>query len=235
MKCNKCNIDKPIDAFYIRTNRKSNSLCKECEKERSKNYRELNRVKINIKKKQYRQASAKFKSWNEKLILFEETRKNPENQNLIQVKCAYCGGWFTPTNEEVMARIKYFNGKGLHTNGKSRTHGEARFYCSEPCKRTCPIYGKVKYPEGHRPASPVEVNSEFRKLVFNEDNFTCLFCGKSKLEILNLELHCHHVNPRAISPLEECDLNNAITLCKECHTWIHTHVDGCKYNEICRK
>ncbi len=61
-------------------------------------------------------------------------------------------------------------------------------------------------------------------MVFEEDNYTCLFCGNSKLNNIELELHCHHIIPYTKDQIQDCDLDNAITVCKECHKWIHINI-----------
>jgi len=45
------------------------------------------------------------------------------------------------------------------------------------------------------------------------------------------QLHCHHIDPVSQNPIESADIDNCITLCKECHKEVHKK-DDCKYHEL---
>lgn len=147
----------------------------------------------------------------------EEVRRNKEDENVLEVKCAYCGKWFIPKNRTVTNRIEALNSN----NGK-----ENRFYCSSECKKECPIYRKIKLSseESNTKQYSREVQPQLRQLVFERDNWTCQKCGSKK------SLHCHHVEFIRYEPLESCDIDKCITLCKKCHKEVHKK-EGCKYIE----
>ncbi|MHA2343487.1 MAG: HNH endonuclease [Candidatus Hodarchaeales archaeon] len=134
----------------------------------------------------------------------------------LEVKCTYCGKWFTPTIMSVNNRISVLNG---------RTSGESRLYCSNECKIECPIYNKSKYPKGFKPETSREVQAELRQLVFKRDEYECQRCKSI------ISLHCHHITGVEQNPIESADLDNCITLCKKCHKWAHT-LPGCRYFEL---
>lgn len=149
----------------------------------------------------------------------EECRHNLKDKNILEVKCTYCGKWYIPTGTEVTSRIMALNGN---------IAGEYRLYCSNNCKRACSIYRRHKYPKGFKPATSREVQPQLRQLVFERDNYTCQKCGKTVDEI---QIHCHHVDPVSQNPIESADIDNCVTLCKDCHKWVHKQSD-CKYNEL---
>ena len=62
----------------------------------------------------------------------------------------------------------------------------------------------------------------------------CKTCKIEKPLTEFYKIHCHHIIPYAKDPIQDCDLDNTITVCKECHKWIHTNIDGCKYWDICK-
>ncbi len=59
-------------------------------------------------------------------------------------------------------------------------------------------------------------NIKWRRLVFKRDNYTCKLCNKNKTF-----LNAHHLDNYASNKEKRCDLNNGITLCKECHYLFH--------------
>ena len=146
----------------------------------------------------------------------ERCRRNKENPNILEVKCAYCGRWFVPKYKNIQNRISYLKGY---------TNKECRFYCSNSCKYECPIYNQKKYPKGFKKATSREVQPELRQMVLKRDNYTCQKCGSTE------HLHCHHVFPVSIEPLESADIDNCITYCKECHIQAHKK-DGCRNGQL---
>ena len=66
----------------------------------------------------------------------EEVRRNKDDRNILEVKCAYCGKWYVSKINNIQYRIKALNGY---------KNGEARLYCSNECKKECPIFSKIKY------------------------------------------------------------------------------------------
>jgi 5-methylcytosine-specific restriction endonuclease McrA len=55
----------------------------------------------------------------------------------------------------------------------------------------------------------------WQRAVKERDNFTCQNCNTTD------QLHAHHVNPQAAFPGLALDIDNGITLCKECHVREH--------------
>jgi 5-methylcytosine-specific restriction enzyme A len=147
---------------------------------------------------------------------FHDIRRNQEDYNILEVKCTYCGKWYIPTYIDIKNRLK-----GIYYKG----NGGRNLYCSEECKQECPTYSQIKYPKGFKPSTSREVQPELRKLVFERDNWSCVKCG------IGENLHCHHIDPVINNPIESADINNCMTVCKNCHKEIHKK-EGCKYNEL---
>ena len=59
-------------------------------------------------------------------------------------------------------------------------------------------------------------NKEWRESVFEQDNYTCQYCGKRGGKIEG-----HHLNSYANYPDERYDIENGKTLCKKCHKDFH--------------
>lgn len=56
----------------------------------------------------------------------------------------------------------------------------------------------------------------WRKLIFKRDHFTCIKCGHRFIHII-----AHHRKSVADYPYLIFDINNGITLCKDCHKKVH--------------
>jgi hypothetical protein len=146
----------------------------------------------------------------------EQIRRDPEEPEVLQARCNYCGKWFKPSRRAVDIRIMAL---------KTADASEGRLYCSEECKQECPIFHKRKWPEGFKKTTSREVQPELRQMVFERDNWECQKCGKTK------SLQCHHIESVKQNPIESSDADICITLCKKCHRWAHTQ-EGCRYFEL---
>lgn len=58
--------------------------------------------------------------------------------------------------------------------------------------------------------------AEWRKAVFERDNFTCQICGQ-----VGGGLNAHHIEPWSTNVNLRYQIDNGITLCKKCHVEIH--------------
>ena len=61
--------------------------------------------------------------------------------------------------------------------------------------------------------------SDWRNAVFTRDNYTCRCCGarNERGSGKSVYLHAHHLESFAKNPELRFDINNGVTLCKECH------------------
>lgn len=55
--------------------------------------------------------------------------------------------------------------------------------------------------------------SNWRKQIFERDNYTCQICGSNK----GGTLQAHHILPRQTFPKLSLNISNGITVCKNCH------------------
>lgn len=61
---------------------------------------------------------------------------------------------------------------------------------------------------------------ELIEVVLERDGRKCQRCGAVNTRVNRL--HAHHVKPWTKNPESRFELSNIITVCKECHTWIHS-------------
>ncbi len=69
---------------------------------------------------------------------------------------------------------------------------------------------------------------KWRTTVFERDKYTCAICGK-----VGGELNAHHIRPFATNEKLRLDVDNGITLCKECHKRVHKEKDKRWLKEEC--
>ncbi|MCX5880529.1 MAG: HNH endonuclease signature motif containing protein [Deltaproteobacteria bacterium] len=162
-----------------------------------------------------------YETYKDNLFYAEQIRRAPDNEKILEVKCTYCGRWLKPTVPQASARARYLQSK------EGAIH-ESRFYCSDSCKNACPIFKRIRWSRGYRPATSREVQPELRQMRLFLDDYECQKCGKTIDEV---ELHCHHYTGTMQNPIESADVDNTITVCKKCHKWVHTQ-EGCRYFEL---
>ena len=245
--CSKCKIYKPLDCFskckgkwdglrcqckccckeYKKQYQQKNTeKLKEYNKEyykknpeqikdKSKIYREKNQEKIKETNKEYYKKPALFKTFAHRLVIDDKPMKADDGIHLL-VACKTCVKHFKPTNLQANNRIQRLAGKGL---------GESNFYCSDTCKNSCSIYGKQTHRTGENSNLDREMQPTLRKMCLERDNYTCQKCHSTE------ELHCHHIEGILQNPIESCDLDNTITLCKDCHLFVH-RLPGCSYHDM---
>jgi len=177
-----------------------------------------NKDLISERSKLYRNSKAKYDSYYDKLTVDEKPKLHSDGESL-SVVCRYCGRRFVPTNGSVLKRVRAL----VEDNGY-----ELFLYCSDNCKKACPVYGQVLYHKGFKKATSREVQPELRQLVLERDVYTCQKCYKN---VDDVEMHCHHILPLNESPIESADVGNCITLCKHCHKEVHKLPD-CGYAEL---
>ena len=195
----------------------------------NQNYIKKNANKIHQQKKKYAQSLAKYDTYYEKLKTYNEVRRDPKNPDLIQVKCKYKNcptHWFNPTNAQCQRRMTGINNPNVNC--------EYNFYCSEKCKEMCPAYRAKDNLKNIQTDYSRDDQPQLRELVLERDNYTCQreSCGKSLAEYPDLKLICHHIFPLNEDPVESADIDNCITVCVDCHRWIHQNVPGCGYAEL---
>lgn len=241
-KCSKCGKIKELSEFNKNRTTKDgfSGVCKHCRKlyrlknkdyiinyrknnnikhkKQYKDYYLKNKNKIKDRCKVYQKSRAKYELYYE-FLTFDESPRIASDGISLEVKCRYCGKYFIPSRRSVKHRIDALN---------KMSGSENSLYCSEYCKKACPIHGQIKYPKTYKKATSREVQPQLRQIVLERDNYTCQKCGKTTAEA---ELHCHHIRPLNESPIESADMGNCIILCKSCHKEAHK-LPGCNYYEL---
>jgi len=147
----------------------------------------------------------------------EEVRRDPTNEDYLQVRCTNCNEWFSPSRISVASRIMALD---------DRVDGEHRFYCSEECKHSCSIYGQKEFPKGFRSTtSRPHDYAVWADLIKKRDGHICQICGETE------GINAHHYEGLHVNDMQSLDLDMGVTLCAECHHRSHTG-SGCTYYDL---
>jgi len=212
-----CGNKKEIRTGHL--NDKENSI-KSCGCLTKENFVERTR-KVNIKKAN-QLGFADYDTFAERLKAGgEEVSRHPDEPEVLQVKCKYCGKKFSPKPNQAMERCRFIEGTSARENS---------LYCSTGCQKSCPLFYKTEksylnYMNGTISLNR-EVQPELRQMRFKLDDYTCQRC-----ETRGGELHCHHYEGIEQNPIESADLDNCVTLCVDCHKFVHQQ-DGCTYYDL---
>lgn len=66
---------------------------------------------------------------------------------------------------------------------------------------------------------------QWRKQIFKRDNWTCQYCHDRSHKGHSFKIHAHHIKSFVCYPEERFSMNNGITLCEDCHMYVHHRFD----------
>lgn len=211
--CTRCGIKKPLSEFYHDVTKIDlhKNICAEC-------YRKYEKEPYKITSRSF---TKEMKDFLQKEV---EWRIDPEDNNLLQVKCKYCKEWFNPSNDQIK---KFRIGKLSQSKSSKDRHGN--LYCSETCKENCPDSGKYRNPIK---ITNVRLAHKNRINILIEHEYKCDICGKEYSKDNSSELECHHIYPRKVYSDLVNDNDKILLLCKDCHRKIHTSIRTCTYKYL---
>lgn len=120
--------------------------------------------------------------------------------------CAFCGKEFARYPSEIR---------------KMSERGYTHVFCGHKC-RAAMIAAQFDPPRpyaGQHTSAPRNGQKirEWRKAVFERDNYTCQDCG-----VTDVLLCGHHIKPFVLYPTLRYDVSNGLTLCYPCHEKRHS-------------
>ena len=154
--------------------------------------------------------------------------ENSPHYNKVECSCDYCG------KEIKIIKSQYdkHNNHFCSNECKSKWHSESMRGENHPCYgkeglkgENNPNYNPNLTPEEREQGRNIEGYKDWRKEVFERDNYTCQCCGK-KGERLN----AHHIFGYAEHKDLRTEVDNGITLCEDCHREYHKQY-GYKNND----
>lgn len=174
------------------------------------------------------------------------TTRKYTNTRRIGYKCKICGNRFKTTKRANVARAcpQCLTIKthclicGIEMN-KYTEKAIEKNYCSPRCSKIANPTPKESLENGQRKrwanhiykskqndiARSRKCYIDWRKQVFERDNYTCQECGiRGGKGTGKVELHPHHIKPFATYIELRYEASNGITLCAKCHRTKHKHI-----------
>lgn len=119
----------------------------------------------------------------------------------------------------VKSICKQCNIEFAHTQTRNAT------YCSIKCRGIANSKEKSIHWKGGKTSKIMQFRNStkminWRKLIFERDNYTCQKCNKKK----SGHLQAHHIIPLSTDFSLAFELSNGITLCSDCHYKLHSEI-----------
>lgn len=196
-ECYKANVGK----FYVGENNNNyNSVkikCYTCGKE-------IYRTQSQLKKYLKHYCSIECKTISMKPLLM---KNNKLRMNQLTAKCAYCGKNITITP----CKLKSKN--HIYCSLKCKNKGWSKFYSGE----NSPNWNDELTEEERIIGRKYKEYYIWRIRVYERDSYTCQCCGDSR----GHNLVAHHILNYSECKNLRTDINNGISLCKDCHKEFH--------------
>jgi 5-methylcytosine-specific restriction endonuclease McrA len=100
-------------------------------------------------------------------------------------------------------------------------------FCSKDCRNEWQSTSRMRGQNHHNWKGGISHNrailmasreyKEWRRLVFERDQFACQLCGDAR----GGNLHAHHIKFYSLHPELALDVDNGLTLCEPCHLELH--------------
>lgn len=127
-------------------------------------------------------------------------------ENTVTFKCEICG------KELISSKSKYNLSEHHYCSLKCRDIGRGLYYSGENSNSWNPNLTEEERVRGRK----IEGYNEFVKKVFIRDNYTCQCCGKRSGDKV-----AHHLNAYHWDKENRLNIDNAVTLCEDCHKEFH--------------
>ena len=162
-----------------------------------------------------------FDTYSNKLSFVEDVRCTEiENIAVLEVRCKKCKKWFIPTRISVRHRLV-----ALDNSSNMR---ENNFYCSDICKKGCPIFRYVKRSRHKKYIEYFFTDYELKtwsKEVLKRAGYKCEICNKPAE-------HAHHIQPKKLEPFLAIDPENGLAVCSNCHIKYGHSNNSCGFNKL---
>lgn len=133
--------------------------------------------------------------------------KNRNDNTRTIVKCEICG------KDIEIYKSKLKKQKHVYCSNECQNIGFSLFFSKE----NSPNWDDTKTDEERIKGRHYQEYNQWRKYIYERDNYTCQCCGDNK----GGNLRAHHKKNYSSNKKLRTDINNGITLCKKCHKSFH--------------
>lgn len=163
----------------------------------------------------------------------QRTRESMQNQEIREkISLAHKGKHyslrtefkkgFKQPKEWLEKRSTSFKGKGNPFYGKKHSERVKKNLSKRFCGEGSHFWKGGVSPQNKKLRRSLKFR-RWRELVFKRDNYTCQVCRAVSGEGKHMNLHPHHIKPFSDFLDLRFELDNGITLCKECHLKLHAN------------
>jgi len=164
---------------------------------------------------------------------------------LFMIPCEFCGSSTgLKTKEAINRRLRESSGVyckasckrhivvsrecatcGSHIKSTHSKNGKRQRFCSKECYTTwqaSSANANQNHPNWrggyNRDDRYKQETRTWRKAVYERDSYTCRRCA-----VKGGRLNAHHLKCWSEYPDERYNVDNGVTLCSECHKWVHSN------------
>ena len=206
-ECTDCKKIKPYTEFHKEKKAKDGyrNQCKDCTRKRKAKIENVCVV-----------CGTKFKSTVTSKYCSRKCQ-GLDSENKIKTECSICGKEIYRIPAMIARHKRHYCSENCKNEGFSKYYsGENAYWYNSNKSEEERIVGR-KIPSYFR----------WRRLVYERDNYCCRICGCKE----NDKLNAHHIMNYSEYEELRVDVNNGITMCKECHKDFHTRY-GYKNNNF---
>lgn len=143
-------------------------------------------------------------------------------QKSLECSLGVGGGYFRPGHPQYNTGRTHFRkgDKPSELSIKNARIARDKKYKGKPNPSrqgsNCHLWKGGITPQNHALRTSLEFVN-WRRWVFERDNYTCQKCGARNGDGKTHELHAHHIKQFARFPELRFEISNGLTLCKNCH------------------
>lgn len=143
--------------------------------------------------------------------------KNRPKKSIIDVKCDNCERAFKRSRSSLKGKKNIYCSYECSAEGNKKNYSGENSHKWNPNKSLEERLNERKYPEYY----------EWRRAVYDRDNYTCQVCSDDS----GGNLVAHHIFNYSEHEALRIDVNNGITLCSDCHKEFHDTYGYTKNND----
>jgi len=203
----------------------STKYCDNCRKKeynkKYKRYRERHPEKVRITKENWKKSNP------DKISKYNKTYRKKHEYELKIRRTKYDKKYQDSLKGIINLNKKRYIKICKNCNKEFKTKQSNANFCSMDCYNSYRS-GKNHWnwkggitPENRKLRNSIKFKN-WRENIFERDNYTCQICKNKSEKNNKVIIHPHHIKSFSKYPDYRFDINNGITLCYDCHRWVHS-------------